>query len=180
MPDRLLDDARADLAALVAPLARTARLLLLLDERQPDALRAEALTMPPERLFWTLTQLDDGLDLDACQALVRAARLSQRRQPVPAGGRAIAVLEAAARVATTWLEQRWAALPAVITTPLTVGGVLAPAATTGPAVVTSTGGPAPAAPCHWLDLPPVVGPPPGTADLSIAGRIRAWFRVARR
>jgi hypothetical protein len=52
-PDRL-DTASA---ALIDPRARAARLVLALAARQPAALRAEALTMPPERC-WTLTQRD--------------------------------------------------------------------------------------------------------------------------
>src|SRR5262245_29780656 len=98
MPDRPSDDIRAELAALIDVLARAARLVLLLDERQPDAVRAAALAMPPERLFWTLTQLDGGLDLDACQVLVRAARLSRSRGPVSRRpGDAEAATETAAR-----------------------------------------------------------------------------------
>ncbi len=50
------DDIRGRLAAVVEPIARAARLVLVLDEDQPDALRAEAITMPAERLFWTLTR----------------------------------------------------------------------------------------------------------------------------
>ena len=65
------DDGYALLTALIDPIAQAARLVLIHDTLQLDELRAEAITMPAERLFWTLTQLDGGLSLDVCQALVR-------------------------------------------------------------------------------------------------------------
>jgi hypothetical protein len=88
MPDRPDDDLRAELAALIDALARGARLALLLDERQPDAVRVAALAMPPECLFWTLTQLDGGLPLDICQAPVPAARRGRGRPIAPDLGEA--------------------------------------------------------------------------------------------
>jgi hypothetical protein len=167
MPDRPRDDTRAELAALIEPLARAARLALLLDERQPDALRADALAMRAERLFWTLTQLDAGLPLEVCQALVRAIRLGNGR-PLPnaAWDAERWSAETAAAAARAWLRRRLASLPASEE----VAAWLADAAPGGP--------PAPAA-C-WLDLPPPVGPPPGAADPSLTARLITRLRGAGR
>src|SRR5687768_15065861 len=101
-----------DRLALIDPIVRAGRLALALDERQPDDLRAEALVMPAERLCWTLTQPDGGLDLDTCQALVRAARLGRGRR---AAQRRPREEVAAARAATGWLRRRWAGLAAAET-----------------------------------------------------------------
>jgi hypothetical protein len=178
MPDRPSDDVRADLAALIDPLARAARLVLLLDERQPDTLRAEAIVMRPERLFWTLTQLDGGLPLTICQALVRAARLSRGRRLRPerveperwsAG--------TAATAARGWLARRLAALPAteelarwLVGTTTWLAPAVSPSEPSGPV----------AAPVNWLDLPPLVGPPPGAEDPSLTARLFSRLRGVRR
>lgn len=164
------DDPRPALLTLADPIVRAARLVLLLDERQPDALRAEAITMSPARLFWTLTQLDDGLPLEVCQALVRAIRLSRGRSPRPShddGERWSA--ETAASVAMAWVVRRLAMLP----TTAEIGHWLGAAGSPG-------GSPTQAAPVlvadsaawSWLDLPPLVGPPPGADDPSPV----AWLR----
>src|SRR3712207_5547423 len=115
MNDWSIDDGRAALAALVDPVVHAAWLLLVLDERQPDDLRAEAITMPAERLCWTLTQLDGGLALDVCPALVRAIRLSHGRPLAhDRQGAEIRLSEVAAGAAWAWLRPRLAALSATV------------------------------------------------------------------
>lgn len=155
------DDLRPTLLAWLDPLARAARLVLLLDERQPDVLRAEAIAMRPERLWWTLTQLDDGLPLAVCQALVRAVRLVRARQPVtdPAEVTSAAL---AATAAADWLRGRWPTVAAL--TPLDWFG----------ARTIEAAWPA-AAGVDWLDAPPVVGPPPGAALSPPGSRDLAWL-----
>ena len=171
------DDIRGALAALIDPIARAARRALALDERQPDALRAEAPTMPAERAFWTLTQLDGGLDLDICQALVRAARLARGRlRPRRPPAAELAAARAAALAAGEWLLGRQAWARAADAPPDR------PTRPPPPAWP-----PAPGGVPHWLDAPPVIGPPPGAppgphggtpgralAALLLGGALAGW------
>jgi hypothetical protein len=170
MPEHPRDDPRADLSALIDPLARAAQLVLLLDERQPDAVRADALAMRPERLFWTLTQLDDGLPLAICQALVRAVRLGRGRPIRPdrvAGEVRSAYI--AATAARAWAVRRLASLPLVVALdrwlPSAPAGDPAPPASPNRAPVP-----------WWLDLPPLVGPPPGAVDPAPTARLARHLR----
>jgi hypothetical protein len=157
-----ITDHRPTLLGLLDPIDRAARLVLLLDERQPDALRAEAISMRPERLFWTLTQLDDGLPLEVCQALVRAVRLGRGRRPV--GDRAeVTSVDLASTAAVGWLRVRWPAVAAMA--PLDWLGVMT-VESARPLEVTAC----------WLDGPPVVGPPPGEPPPGL--RDLAWLLAA--
>ena len=200
MNDWPIDDGRAALAALVDPVVHAAWLLLVLDERQPDELRAEAITMPAERLCWTLTQLDSGLALDVCQALVRAIRLSHGRPLAPdRQGAEIRSAEMAAGAAWVWLRPHLAALPATVdlrTWLADDGRVAAPtapswSALTTPAslavitaneavVLTALGALSPPPACSWLHLPPLVGPPPGADGPPLVARILGRLRDAWR
>lgn len=176
MNEHAHEDIRIQLARIVEAALRPARLALLLDERQPDALRAEVVAMPPERLCWTLTQLDDGLPLPACQALVRAARLSRGRPPRPEtrDGECRAAIATATTV-QTWARRRLLALPAVAE----LAHWLADAAReNGPAMSKDPpGGPGTVPPARsWLDMPPLVGPPPGADDPSFTVRLRRRLR----
>jgi hypothetical protein len=194
MADRPFGDRPAGLAAQIDRIARAARLTLALDERQPDALRAEALGMPTERLFWTLTQLDGGLDLDACQALVRAVRPGRRRAARRGPGGDDGRAAAAAGFAAVWLRRRWADLPdAGALVAWLAGADAPPAAERAAGIRSAPPGPAGEAPpiepavpsphpsSSWLDLPPLVGPPPGAADPSLAARLVGRLRrVGRR
>ena len=148
-------DLRLTLLAQIDPLARAARVVLLLDERQPDALRAEAITMRPERLFWTLSQLDGGLPQELCQALVRAVRLTRRRQPVTDTAEALSAA-LASTAAADWLRGRWSAIAAM--TPLDWLG----ARTSEPERPLATV-------AGWLAGPPVLGPLPGAVPLPPPG-----------
>jgi hypothetical protein len=177
MPDRPADDLRADLTARIDPLARAARLALLLDERQPDAVRADALGMRAERLFWTLTQLDDGLPLELCQALVRAARLGRGDRPVADAAEATSA-ELAAAAAGAWLRRRWRTVPGAAETMTWLAGEDgAPPAADGRACTPPA---TPGAGGCWLDLPPLTGPPPGAERPSLAARLLDRLRAARR
>jgi hypothetical protein len=199
MNDRPHHDIRPHLDTMIQPLARAARLVLLLDERQPDDLRAEALTMPAERLFWTLTQLDGGLDLDVCRALVRATRVARGRRPPPVlPVDDLRAAEAAAQVARGWLRRRWAALPMAVSliawlaspdglmarpasapppTPVIIDPVVVPADGVAAALVSE---PLDLTAGSWLDLPPLVGPPPGAGGLSLIDRLVVWLTRPRR
>jgi hypothetical protein len=172
-PDK---DIRVQLARIVEAALRPARLALLLDERQPDALRAEAVAMPPERLWWTLTQLDDGLPLPACQALVGAVRLSRGRPPRPdAQARERRSAVAAATAVETWARRRLISLPVAVE----LARWLADAAQeNGPARSDDAPGSPASGPAArtWLDMPPLVGPPPGADDPSLTARFRRRLR----
>ena len=127
---------------------------------------------------WSVA-FDDGLPLNACQALVRAIGLARRRSPPPgdADG-ALATAEAAAEVAASWLSRRWLALAAagLWPAPAGAGGPLdRPIATAGDdrrrgrreaaaGAASTLALRAPSADgVTWLDNPPIVGPPPRAA-----------------
>lgn len=175
-------DLRPTLLARLDPIARAARLVLLLDERQPDALRAEAIAMRPERLWWTLTQLDDGLPLPVCQALVRAVRLGRGRRPVSDTAE-VTSAELASGAAGRWLRRHWLGVPHLPGLIRRLAGDTPPIADLARGIddaalaVPDLSRPAPvlASANSWLDAPPIIGPPPG----AVLGGPTTWPMVGR-
>lgn len=183
MNDYTLDD--MTLAHLVASITRAARAVLLLDEHLPVDVRVAAVTMPDERVFWTLTQLDG----DTCQALVRARRVAEGHVQ-PSGGSAAGPMNTRAAVwtATLWLEERWATFPELTMLsayrewldpilwprdPLDpITGATTPVVKAMPDPRDQARIPA----MNWLAGPAIIGPPPGHAGTPRQRSLRSWLR----